>query len=554
MADSLAPLVTAKIKSINSLLSRLEAVAERYEYIWQNRAPEITGPLASAISKIHTSARQMPTAKNFTLGAMVGACDLEFALARNALAGFDPTNIKAEVSPTYLMVTAQEIQSFVDYYFMYANEPTTESIYGLIISALASEPMANVEAAYLAAGSVSAKLYANYLQRTLDAGGKRIDEAIAMLERAKSASLLYPGYTQPPPPSKDMWPMQRFGLMPERQHMTIGELIDFFFSAKRRTKGTRGGSAKSTFADLVASAQSHKTNVLALIYSTGNPVEYALAKLIDPVEAKEFIEKATAGLSAKMIDRFAIVKQYGADDSRSATASANFEIKRIEHSASHRWIIVRSLDGGKYWDVMGGGPDPRAIADKLARGPSPRIDAYNELKNRMFVGAFRKAPEVIDEIKADNKPLVNLLVSRIITRIVRYVDEKLVPLPTKPAEIESAISDPAFVNILADELLKSYSECGISADAPADEYLGSFVADVEGSILVQFARNLRLNMMEMGPDAKLFRDYSGETLKTRLYNIFVDIIKRSVTTTLLTKENIYDKILIKDALMATLAQ
>jgi hypothetical protein len=161
-------------------------------------------------------------------------------------------------------------------------------------------------------------------------------------------------------------------------------------------------------------------------------------------------------------------------------------------------------------------------------------------------------PPESDDVKKSNKLLIQDLVNRITGRIIRYVDTSLMPLPENPRDLEVAISDPKFVEIMSEEFLKSYRECGISVDMPADEALGSFISDLESSIIIQFARSIKLNMIEIGPGREIFRTYSGEALKTRLYDIFVDVIKRSVSNSILTKENVYEKILIKDHYLAIL--
>ena len=126
-------------------------------------------------------------------------------------------------------------------------------------------------------------------------------------------------------------------------------------------------------------------------------------------------------------------------------------------------------------------------------------------------------------------------------------------MPENARGLEEAISDPRFNEILMEEFLASYAESGVDPKTPADELAGTFIADLENNIAIQFARNIKLNMIELGPDAKVFRDYHGDTLRTRLYNLFVDVIKRSVSSSIMTKENIYEKILIKDNLLEVLA-
>ena len=109
-----------------------------------------------------------------------------------------------------------------------------------------------------------------------------------------------------------------------------------------------------------------------------------------------------------------------------------------------------------------------------------------------------------------------------------------------------------FIEIINIEMLKSYAECGVDITLPIDELVSSFISDVDRTIVIQFARNLKMNMIEMGPKPRLFKEYKGEPLKTRLYNLFTDIIKKSVTSTIRSKENIYEKLLIKNNLLKAL--
>ena len=195
-----------------------------------------------------------------------------------------------------------------------------------------------------------------------------------------------------------------------------------------------------------------------------------------------------------------------------------------------------------------------SVIEKILRGPSSRIDAYQTIKAKSFAKFIMPAPLESESIKKTNKLLIQDLVNRITGRIIQYIDTSLVPLPENPRDLEAAISDPRFVEIMAEEFLGSYRECGISADTPSDEMLGTFISDLESNIIVQFSRSIKLNMIELGPGPTLFRDYRGDALRTRLYNIFVDVIKRSVSSSILTKENVYEKILVKDEWLATLKQ
>ena len=68
--------------------------------------------------------------------------------------------------------------------------------------------------------------------------------------------------------------------------------------------------------------------------------------------------------------------------------------------------------------------------------------------------------------------------------------------------------------------------------------------------MVQFARQLKIKAMEMGPPPKIFKELTGDALRSRLYNVLVDIVKASIVSTIRSKYNIYEKVLLKDKMFA----
>jgi hypothetical protein len=150
------------------------------------------------------------------------------------------------------------------------------------------------------------------------------------------------------------------------------------------------------------------------------------------------------------------------------------------------------------------------------------------------------------EIKEENSAFINELINRITNNLVAYIDKSLTPLPTNKMGIELAIRDPKFVDIMRTELLRTFSDSGVDTlDQDFVELFSSFVAAVVGSIIVQFSRALKINMIERGPKIKMFKETAPEHLQTKLYAIFVDVIVYSLQSTIKSKENIYEKTFIK---------
>jgi hypothetical protein len=208
-----------------------------------------------------------------------------------------------------------------------------------------------------------------------------------------------------------------------------------------------------------------------------------------------------------------------------------------------KFLVLRTLNGTT-WDATDY-VSPQ-IARKILRGASPRIQAIQKKKNEIFATHLKKPINSDMEIKEENSAFINELINRITNNLVAYIDKSLTPLPTNKMGIELAIRDPKFVDIMRTELLRTFSDSGVDTlDQDFVELFSSFVAAVVGSIIVQFSRALKINMIERGPKIKMFKETAPEHLQTKLYAIFVDVIVYSLQSTIKSKENIYEKTFIK---------
>lgn len=545
-SQNMMSLIAAKRKSVDQILSRAAKLEEQFKFIIGNARPDFLKSVRDAIAGVLKSTQLLSDSKSpWDSASAIGTIDGELRKFQHIVESFSPSEIKTVASHTYVLTTQSDMDSFIHAYSMYAADPINDQIYSALAEEIKSDPVAVAEREY-EKRPAAAIMYAYYLNARLGvASGDELRESELALERAKDSAIAG-GRGSEKKIKLPAWPLQRFSLVPVAQHLSLTEALAYY--------GTIGGAVRKsgdlTIEKFITAFKIKKINVLVIKEITGSLVAYDVSSLTEPSRIE-----STAGVSAAVLSRYNTVRKYDSDSAVRATWSA--DLARAG-AMVRKTVVIRTIDGQTY-DVMrlAGASDlfvDIATVEKILRGPSARVDMCQKIQAEKFAKFIMPAPLESDEIKKTNKLLIQSLVNRITGRIIQYVDTSLVPLPENPRDLEAAISDPKFVEIMTEEFLKSYRECGISADTPADEMLGSFISDLENSVIIQFSRSIKLNMIELGPGPAMFRDYRGDALKMRLYNIFVDVIKRSVSSSILTKENVYEKILIKDEWLATLKQ
>jgi hypothetical protein len=562
--DAIADVLDEKKKAASVLCEKARVINDEFQFIFASARLDITLRFKDILEEILSAINSISADREpWRLANHVGIIDDGLVSLGKIASEFDSDNVKTSASYTFILTTKSDIDSFLQYHQIYSATDINERIYSALSRDIASQSAEVAESNHKKYPH-SSNLYARFLRDRLNTLPE-IDRLpyILALERAKTRALIGEQDEKKMRKHSIPWPLQRFGLIPARQHMKLEDLATFYWSVdggvgRAKTVKTAGKPKSNSLAAFISLAGMKKINVLAISLITSSPIEYNVSSLMEPARDAN----PTAGVSMAILKRFNTIHkhiEYDNDGKEIPPSRLGFSI--TEHKSAHmsrQYAVVRTIDGD-HWDAM---IDARAsgkfvdvfLVEKMLRGPSTRVEAYNAIKSAEFAKFVMPAPDMGEMVKKANKGLIQDLVNRITGRIIQYVDTSLVPLPTNPKDLEKAISDPRFVEIMTEEFLKSYSECGIDASRPADELLGTFVADLETSIVIQFARNIKLNMIELGPSATVFRDYHGETLRTRLYNLFVDIIKRSVSSSIMTKENIYEKVLIKDHLLAVLAR
>jgi hypothetical protein len=546
-------LLRTKIENIRTVFKYSKKLKERISPMYQHTQNSTIYQLIDKSRDIEQSYNFLKEGKD--IGPMliahhIGVCDGLFSDIVSIISQLDMMS-STKASPTYILETVLEFNEFENIVSDHLNNPLNNDLMEFLMNKIKDIDPKEVETMYKNNKHATA-LFAKYLQYHIDSPSTN-DASIyyEILERAKT-DVLAEGRGPPIPPSKRTMPLQRFGLMPVLQGLSITTLIEAFM-------GT-GACSGDTLDSFIKCAFNMNINVLVIKNITSYPIEFNLWKLINKPDAQGYIFDWTTGINQKIIERYNTISEMEIVENQ----SLGYEARPYIKTEGGSWFVVRTLNG-KNWDIMSnvsgfiGGSvysfPPKSLSisnelvQKILRGPSPRVDVYNENKNNSFAALIGPVKDATAEIKLENVGLINTLIHRITNKIIEYVDKVLVPLPITPKEIELAIMDPVFIEIANVEMLKSYSECGINNRLPIDELVGSFISDVDSTIVVQLGRNLKYNIIEFGPSSKIFKEYSGPILKTKIYNIFVDIIKKSVSATIRSKENIYEKILVKNNLL-----
>lgn len=548
------------IKSIFKFYKRIE---NRINYIYKHTGDPILSLLINKSIEIEKSYKELNDLyeKNeinpMRISHLIGICDGNFSKIIKEITQINLLEAM-KASKTYIMETITEFNEFENTVSEYMRDPLNDNLISFLMDKIKEEDPSKVEQSYND-NIHSTILYAKYLQHHIDTNDKN-GIYYEMLERAKT-NILNVKKIVPIKPSKKMMPLQRFGLLPVKQSLSIIKLIETYMGlgCYDVTKNT------TSIEDFINCASTINVNVLVIKNITSYPVEFNLWKLINKTDAEGYTFKWDAGINEKILKRYSTISEM--ENMDTPDHEMGYEATPHVRKIGAPWFIVRTLNG-KVWDAMSNkcgltAPSTYSflpeslyidndLAQKILRGPSARIDVYNENKNSSFLKCIESTKDVASEIKLENVGLINTLIHRITNKIIEYVDKALVPLPTSPKEIELAIMDNMFIEIANVEMLKSYAECGINNRLPVDELVGTFISDVDSTIVTQLSRNLKYNIIEFGPPAKLFKEYSGAILSTKIYNIFVDIIKKSVSATIRSKENIYEKLLIKNNLIRVL--
>lgn len=547
--------IKTKINHIKILLSEAKKINDKLDFIFSTSKKIVSmSTIADKIREIENALLQLNDVNDdipaMRVGGFIGVCDLAFAELSKSFPSLDM--ISSSASQSFVFDTFKDINLFNNMLSSYIKDAVNSDINNFLIDKLIQNDPDDVENMYQSNKS-AVSLYAAYLQHKFDNTDKSEHQKFYdMLERAKTINMVGPNYIAADAPNKEIPPLQRYGVMPVRQRLTVDELTKLYLG-----HGCTSGTCDiGSFLQMMAAAS---INVLVVYNITSYPIEFNIWRLINAEDAKGYIFPPAAGINRKIMQRLATISEVGTNADKQ---SYGYKAVPHENKPGGSWVIVRTING-THWDAMSNNImavskdvynfDNLYVAEnvvkKIIRGPSPRIDIYNEQKNVAFAQLLKQTIDVDNETKVNNKPLIDTLIHRITNRIISYVDDSLVPLPTNQKKLEEAIMDPNFVTLANIEMLRTYAECGTDAELPVHELVGSFISDVDNTIIVQFTRNLKLNMIDMGPKEKIFKEYSGDPLKTRLYNLFVDIIKKSVSSTIRSKENVYEKLLIKNNIL-----
>lgn len=427
-----------------------------------------------------------------------------------------------QASQTYLLELKGEIFEYISIAKTFLNLPENNANYITIAAEIDDAPDV-VEQKYYN-NEYSHKLFAVWLQYCIDNNKYDKNVLLLMAERAKDNAISIDKTVKPYDKSK--FPLQRFKMIPIIQGASISDISKHFFKVKC-----------STINKLAKSANMKSVGLLVMQLITPRPMEYNIESLIDSEKVAKSFSPEENGISVKILNRFRLTKF------SEQSGELWYKCERFCTKVCKKYILIRTLNG-ETWDAMD--YCSLEMAEKIMRGPSPRIWAVQKRNNDLFAKHLIKPIDEDIIVKRENKSLINDLIHRVTNNLIEYVDKSLLPLPMSKIEIECAIRDPKFIDILNTEMLRSFADSGIDTDSKTfAELMSSFASVVNSNIIVQFSRALKINMIERGPKLKLFKETSIGDLPTKLYTIFVDVIKYSVESAIRSKENIFEKIIIK---------
>lgn len=378
-----------------------------------------------------------------------------------------------------------------------------------------------------------------YIQLSLNELG--VDESgryIDLLETIKTLSILPTDFVFD---KKREQQLQQFGLVPVYENMSISDIAKIFFEKPLKMN------------EFIQATSTRKLNLLIMNIATKSEYVTNMTHIYQEDKNREAPINIPS-VSEKTINRFTFFRKIDSKFNKSKL------VKHI-HNKGSDWICLRTFDGVSF-DVLSnktvysGLPITihklvisNGTVEKLSRGPSPRIDLLNRNVNKKISNSLRPP-----YMYADNMPAENMVASKkMASAIVLQLEHVIAAMPISTSAAEFILFGYDVINMVKKELMvvlpKEFNMIPVLSSVrniKAEFYAISYMS------ITNISANMAKLLSENVPEDSLFKEFSGETLRSHLVNIIRKITDQAVTFEFTAKGNVYDSLLISDNIFSNI--
>lgn len=371
--------------------------------------------------------------------------------------------------------------------------------------------------------------------------------------------------------------LKSFGLTPKQNSMTLSEIMKQLFKPKGGTlNDTFGGSS----INLSTIAKKEKICIIILNSVIKNPIEFDIWRLVEWESAKLFIQSPEMGISQKVIDRTSTIKYVNHGSGK----SWDFKVEYYGSIESESVIIIEKISDKNYrlfsiYDEMpiigkgvkGGGIQKIKINSSkipefmeyvknkgVYKSPS-RISEYNNIHERKIVdNMFLPIKFDIKDINiqsqvVDTTYVRHELTSQLLSEFDSIISKKFKngDAVKNNKDFGQIIHNSNFTDIFNGILIEQYNVYTFkndnNSDFPPSETMQTFLMDLF-YLNNQFNRKIHDAFVATNIDKSLYEE-KGITKKIKLRQIFTDILNAIIKTIISDRNNIYQSLLYKNALL-----
>jgi len=375
--------------------------------------------------------------------------------------------------------------------------------------------------------------------------------------------------------------LKSFGLTPKQNSIPLSEIMKQVFKTKGGSPNNATGGAA---VNLSAIANKEKVCIVMLSSVIKNPIEFDIWRLVEWESAKPFIQSPEMGISQKVVDRTSTINYVKHD----AGKSWNFKIDYYGSIDSEYVVVIEKISDKNYrlfsiYDempiigrevsgrVLGGGVQKIKINKSkipefmeyvknkgMYKSPS-RIIEYNNIHERKIVdNMFLPIKFDIKDINIQSQVVDTTYVRHELTSQLLAEFDTIITKKFKNGDavknnkdFGQIIHNPNFTDIFNGILVEQYKvytfKNNNTNEFPPAETMQTFLMDLF-YLNGQFNRKIHDAFVATEIDKSIYEG-KGITKKIKLRQIFTDILNAIIKTIISDKNNIYQSLLYKNALL-----
>jgi hypothetical protein len=352
--------------------------------------------------------------------------------------------------------------------------------------------------------------------------------------------------------------IKTFGLTPKCPTDTLLNITNKIFQQK------------TSLSKLTSLSKTTKTYIIILNRIIKNPLEFSLWRLFNWDYAKDYIQSDVLGINTKVVDRFETISYIR----NSNKPKWDFSIDTFGDIESDSVVVLETLDNDAYRILTPYTDDKNLkikktdivaflhyIKNKGVCNTISRVSVYHEISQRKALqNMFLPIKFNVDDIKTDSRKIIDTkyLRNEITTQLLKiflniakkdYGDgAKINDNHDFSKIIHHSQLQEKFSSILIEQYdIYTFKNRENLGDFPFSETLQSFLSNVHW-FNRSFIRNLHDLFIKLKIDKKIFT-YDKTAKKMELYRLFNGILVDAVNQLISDDSNIYQSLIMKNALL-----